>query len=389
MTNRWTILFVLFLARVAMGWQFQSIASVRPDLIDRFGVDNATIGFLVGLFLLPGILLAIPGGFLGRALGDKRTLLAGLALMALGGAITGYAESFAMLVAGRAIAGAGVILLFIIIPKTVTDWFPGRTLFFAMGAYLNGWPVGIGLGLVFQPQLADAAGVDWVFYSTGIVAAAALLSTFLGYRAAPPAEGNGEGGLRIRLSGAEIVLVSIAALIWTMSNSAFSNIMAFAPAYVESQGYSAVEAGAIVSINIWIAVIAVPFGGLLATRLGGPNLFIILASALGGTAIVLMAVIPSQFILLFAIMGVILFLPAGVLVALPMQVLRPENRATGLGVFYTWWYSGMAGLPPVGGWTFDVTGDAASPVVFAGILVLLMMPLLLAFRLLQRRWRPA
>ena len=71
-SNRWFILAVLFLARTAMGFQFQSIASVSPFLIDELAIDYAMLGTLIGLYMLPGILFALPGGVLrcARVRGD-------------------------------------------------------------------------------------------------------------------------------------------------------------------------------------------------------------------------------------------------------------------------------------------------------------------------------
>jgi 5-methylthioadenosine/S-adenosylhomocysteine deaminase len=53
-TSRWAILAVVFLTRLSMGFQFQSIASVIPFLIDEFALTYAQVGWLMGLFLLPG-----------------------------------------------------------------------------------------------------------------------------------------------------------------------------------------------------------------------------------------------------------------------------------------------------------------------------------------------
>jgi MFS family permease len=253
-----------------------------------------------------------------------------------------------------------------------------------MGLYLNGWPVGIGIALVAQPEIATVLGPEWVFYATAVAAGAALALTGLLYRPAPDSVASSAAD-RLRLSRTEVGLVILAAVLWTLSNSAHSVVLAFGPGYVESFGYSSLEAGAIVSINLWIAVVMVPLGGLLASRIGRPSAFIALTAAVGGTAMVLMSAYPSQFVLLFAMMGVFLFAPASVYVSLPVEVLRPQNRATGLGVFYTLWYSGMAGIPPVGGWTLDVTGAPSAPILFAGLLVLAIPPMLLVFRLAQRR----
>ena len=47
--------------------------------------------------------------------------------------------------------------------------------------------------------------------------------------------------------------------------------------------------------------------------------------------------------------------------------------------------AGVAALPPIGGWTYDVSGAASAPILYAGLLVFLTLAALLAFRLFQRR----
>jgi predicted MFS family arabinose efflux permease len=127
----------------------------------------------------------------------------------------------------------------------------------------------------------------------------------------------------------------------------------------------------------------VPLGGYLASRWRRPDTLIVLSTAIGGAA-VLAIPFTSAYVVCFSVIGLILFLPAGIMAALPIEVLRPENRATGLGLFYTWWYAGVAGLPPVGGWTYDVTGSAAAPLLYAAALVFLTLAALGLFRFFQR-----
>ncbi|MFT6580191.1 MAG: hypothetical protein ACJAU6_000618 [Alphaproteobacteria bacterium] len=78
---RWRILALLFLARNGLGFQFQTLGSVGDNLVQDFGLDYAEIGILIGLFMLPGLFLALPAGYSGRYLPDR--LLAGLGLGAL------------------------------------------------------------------------------------------------------------------------------------------------------------------------------------------------------------------------------------------------------------------------------------------------------------------
>ena len=62
MPVRWSILGLLFAVRTAMAFQFQSVAAIAPMLRHEFGVGLAEIGLLIGLYLAPGIALALPGG---------------------------------------------------------------------------------------------------------------------------------------------------------------------------------------------------------------------------------------------------------------------------------------------------------------------------------------
>lgn len=94
--NRWVILAVLFLARSAMGFQFQSVAALSTFLIPDLGIDYTRLGLLIGFYLLPGIVIAYPGGLLGQRFGDKRVVLVGLTLMVLGGVLTGAGDSYAL-----------------------------------------------------------------------------------------------------------------------------------------------------------------------------------------------------------------------------------------------------------------------------------------------------
>src|ERR1039458_8300476 len=92
--NRWVILAVLFVVRLTMGFQFQSVAAVAPLLGTQFGVGLADIGILIGLYFTPGVALALPGGAIGQRFGDKTTVLAALALMLTGGLAMALSDSW-------------------------------------------------------------------------------------------------------------------------------------------------------------------------------------------------------------------------------------------------------------------------------------------------------
>ena len=50
MPMRWAMLLLLFIVRLSMGYQFQSVASVSTVLVHEFGFSYAQVGTLVGFF---------------------------------------------------------------------------------------------------------------------------------------------------------------------------------------------------------------------------------------------------------------------------------------------------------------------------------------------------
>ena len=155
---RWTMLVVLFVARVGLGFQFQTLGSVGNSLSDIFALDYGTIGLLIGLFMLPGIILTLPAGYISRFVSDKTMVVAGLLILALGGFLSSAASGVALIGFGRIVAGVGFLTTNLYFTKMVADWFEGREMATAMGILVPSWPLGIGLGQVVNAWLELSFG---------------------------------------------------------------------------------------------------------------------------------------------------------------------------------------------------------------------------------------
>ena len=57
MNNRWFILGLLFITRISLGFQFQTMGSTSNKVIYELALNYAEIGTLIGLFMLPGLFL--------------------------------------------------------------------------------------------------------------------------------------------------------------------------------------------------------------------------------------------------------------------------------------------------------------------------------------------
>jgi hypothetical protein len=76
--------------------------------------------------------------------------------------------------------------------------------------------------------------------------------------------------------------------------------------------------------------------------------------------------------------------PAGLIMALPAQVLRPDSRSGGMGVFFTCYYVAMAFMPGAAGLARDLSGSAAAPALFAAAMLLLCVLALMLFHAAKR-----
>ena len=163
--------------------------------------------------------------------------------------------------------------------------------------------------------------------------------------------------------------------------------MSYAPLLLIERGYSAVDGASLVSLVALVSLGSVPLGGYLTDRFGSPNLFIV-----GGAAATAAAyfVIPywGPPLLWIVIIGIFRGGCTGSIMALPSEVLRPENRSVGIGVHSTLYYVGMAIVPPIAGYIQDASGGATTALWFGGAILLMIIASLALFRLLQSRWQP-
>ena len=168
MNNRWAILTLLIFVRLVMGFQFQAVASMTPFMVADLGLDFAEIGTLVGLYMLPGLVIALPGAMLGSRFSDLTMVLFGVGVMAVGGVITGLADNFVMVGLGRLISGVGAVLQSLFMLKMVAEWFDEKSVTTAMAVLLCGWPVGIAIALTTMGPLAEVWTWQGVMHLTSL-----------------------------------------------------------------------------------------------------------------------------------------------------------------------------------------------------------------------------
>ena len=373
MQQRWNVLILLFIVRLSMAFQFQSVASMSPALMKEYGVGLGDIGFLISLYLAPGIVIALPGGEIGRRFGDKRVVLFGLALMTAGGLAMAFAPGWGGQVAGRIVAGIGGVLLNVLMSKMVTDWFVGKEIATAMAIFVNSWPAGIALCLFLVPAIVAAKGIASALLLTaafcllGFVLLAAL------YRS-PPQTGSGAAAAPAAWPHSSAIRAVVAAgCIWGLFNAAVGMVFGFGTTMLVERGWGLAAAGSATSLVLWLVSVSVPIGGVVADRTGKHIAIMLIGFALFAVALLIAArtdaVIPA-----FVALGLVGGLSAGPIMSLPARVLAPQLRAVGMGIYFTLFYLFVVSAPIVAGSLSSRIGTAAAAFDFGALMLALCFP---------------
>ena len=381
MNSRWVALALIFVTRTSMGFQFQSIGSLAPLVVADLGLSYAQLGTLIGLYLLPGVVLALPGGLIGQRVGDRRAVVASLALMVVGGLLTAWSDSFAGAAAGRLVSGGGSVLMNILLIKITADWFAGREMATAMAVILTAWPVGLGLATATLGSVAMATSWRTAMVVAAVSAALGLIIMAVVFREAPV---RAAPGARAAPDRRDLGLAITSGVAWGAFNASLVGVIAFGPAMLVARGVSLGQAGFEISLAIWVTIVSVPLGGVLSDRVGRPDVFSIGGALAAGALLLALPMMPWAALGL-VLVGMLIGGPPGPLTSMLPRALAPERLATGLGVSYTAYYVVMAAAQPLAGWLRDVTGDPATPIRFAAAAMAATIAGVVAFRVIEHR----
>ena len=376
--QRLAVLAGMTIGRLAFAYQVQTIASLTPYFV-QMGIGYATMGSLIGAYLLPGVFIALPLGLLGRQFGERWVLGLGLLLMALGNCIPVLSPDVTVLAAGRVVAGAGAVALSVMFGKVMTDLFQGNQFVMATGLTVAAFPLGVGLSQMVNPPLSDAFGWRMAFLAGAGVAGLATMLVAVGFRGSPQRVAVGRFAWP---SWRECGLMAVAGLAWTSYNAGYYGFMSYAPALLLGRGVSTAEIGWIVTLATWISVPAILIGGAAVARVGMLPVFLMGATALPASIVGI--ALSGHWLIWCVLFGSIGALHPGIIMAAGTLSARPQHRAIGMGVFYTTYYVGGALFPIICGRAADRFGTPVAALLTAACISLLTIPLFLWHRWLVR-----
>jgi EmrB/QacA subfamily drug resistance transporter len=230
---------ILAVGTLAFSLQQTMILPALPAFQDRYGVSPSTSAWLLTAFLLSSAIATPLLGRLGDIHGKERMLLVALATFGAGSVLGAIAGSFAVVLAGRIVQGAGAAILPLAI-GIVRDELPPDRVAVGIGTLSSMLGIGGGAALVLAGLLVEHAGIAWLFWSGFIVTVIAAVLTHLFIPESPV-----RSPARIDLVGAALLSVALVALLLGVTEG---NRWGWT-----SAGIAGLFGGAIVAFVAWVA----------------------------------------------------------------------------------------------------------------------------------------
>ncbi|MGL4722818.1 MAG: MFS transporter [Desulfovibrionaceae bacterium] len=173
-------LFVIFFITLVSIMGVSTVIPALPQIQKFYDLDSETVGLVLTVFTLPGIILAPIMGMLSDKYGRRAVLVPSLIIFGLAGVACAFAEDVRVLFVLRFIQGIGVGSLNVLTNTLITDSYQGVNRMRILG--YNAMMLGIGTGLM--PFVGGIlAYFDWryVFIMSSVSLIAAFLSCFIEY----------------------------------------------------------------------------------------------------------------------------------------------------------------------------------------------------------------
>lgn len=332
---------------------------ILPVYAQSLGASLSMVGVIVSAYAIPQLLLRIPIGVLFDAMSRRKLLLAGGIVAATLGALgLGLAPSPRFLFLARAITGIGAAT-WVTFTVYFTAYYPQEGPRRAIGLINFVQGVAVVTATLFGGLIAEAWGSVSAFWGAvllGILGLATLFSA-----RAPMITKAEPVSWPHFISVATTPLLILASFLGILSQFAnWAGLFGFIPVYGAQIGASRADLGFMTTLSLASSAVAALAVASLARRFG--NVFtILLGSLLLGGALAVVPLIHKVSVLeaVMVVNGLGRGMLGTVLMALSIQAVAPQRRATAMGIYQATYAIGMLLGPLVSGFLADNFGLAA------------------------------
>ncbi|PYO01472.1 MAG: MFS transporter [Candidatus Rokuibacteriota bacterium] len=354
-----------------------------PLWASEFGLSLAQVGVIRTTYTGGMALFQIPAGFLAERWGERRLLVGGTTVTALGFVVAGSAGGFLTLLVVLLVAGLGSGVQHPLSSSLISKAYEDGGRRAALGTY--NFSGDVGKAAVSAVVAFAAAAFGWrvagaTYGALGLVVAVALLIALRrlhagGATSAEAGDGGGVTGWGIRDPRGFGALAAIGMI----DNSTRTGFITFLPFALIAKGSTVVGIGTALGL-LFVGGAAGKFlCGLVAERVGVIRTVILTEAATAlGILVIIAAPLPVALVALLP-MGVALNGTSSVLYGTVADLVMAERRSRAYGLYYTLSVGASALAPTIYGLVGDAVGVSATLGIVSTV-VLVTIPLCLVLR---------
>ncbi|MBC1235276.1 MFS transporter [Listeria booriae] len=277
--NRWSKFAVLYVGAVAVSLSQLKVVPVMKQLAVETGMPISDISWLMSIFTISGIFLAIPGATLLTKFGAKQLAVLLMCCLALGNVMGALTSNFTWLLISRAVEGIAFSMIIMVGIVLINYWFPEEKAGTPIGTFGIFSAVGSLIGMNVTLPIVEQLGLKSVWWILAVIAlvAAVLFQVLLD---GPPKESISERkaknvSLLEALRNGRTWLLALAQ--GCMAFVLFTFITIYPQLFTDFYGLSTESANFYASL---FGLFGIPFGvvaGYLVDRTGKPELLTFVA----------------------------------------------------------------------------------------------------------------
>ena len=167
---------VLAVAGLSFALLQTMVAPALPAIQREYGASTTAVTWVLTVYLLTASIATPVLGRLGDMFGKERLLVIVLLVLAAGTVISALSSSLEVLIAGRAVQGAGGAI-FPLAFGIIRDEFPRERVGTGIGLISATFGIGGGAGLVLAGVIVDHLDYTWIFWLSLVVILGAVVAT--------------------------------------------------------------------------------------------------------------------------------------------------------------------------------------------------------------------
>ena len=269
-----------------------------PALTQDWGLTLVQAGFLLSLVQFAGMVAGLAIGVSADGIGLRRSMLTGLTILTSASVLGGFATSYAVLLALRALEGVGLLMAAVPAPGLLRRVVPGHQVTRVLGVWGAYIPFGTGLAFLIGPWVIQHGTWALWWWLLAALTAAALVAVRVVVPPDPPRPAVAAGVADTAPAAAGVAATGawarvrrtvgsvgpwMGALAFGVYAAQWMAVIGFLPTVYVQAGWTGAVGAVLTSVVPWVNVVGNVVAGILLHR--GWRLAAVLGMGFAGQAL--------------------------------------------------------------------------------------------------------